>query len=395
MALPLGGAESNFSSLARVGPGETEKILAWASFLSVIYMNDLIKIHLRHTFLELIGIDGVYPNEDAVSAYVAMRLNNAGVFYQEDRFGNIIAKISGAGEPIMFSTHLDIPEPAPKVRYKEEGDRVVSNGSGILGADPKTGLAILLEFLSAMQKENPASHAPIEVVLTRGEEAGLLGARNLDYAMVSAKIGLVLDEDGPVTQVVTQAPGYVRLDAEFMGKVVHPREPEKGINALQVANQALSMLPWGYSSPGVTWNVGQFQAGTARNSTPGRARLKAELRSFNTTQAAADGERIAAVFKQTAAQYGASVEVEQELEFEGYKLEPTHPLIARLNTTFQAMKLTPNYFSTFGGSDANIFNSRGIVSVPIGSGYYNAHEYTETADLQDMTVIFEFLKKFV
>jgi len=42
----------------------------------------------------------------------------------------------------------------------------------------------------------------LEVLLTRGEEAGLFGARYAEYAKLRSKIGLVLDEDGPVTQVV-------------------------------------------------------------------------------------------------------------------------------------------------------------------------------------------------
>lgn len=354
-----------------------------------------IKERIRATFLDLIAIDGIYPQEDAVIAYVEKRLREAGVAFEKDAFGNIIAKIPGAGEPIMLSTHLDIPEPAPKVRFVEKGDRIVSDGSGILGADPKTGLAILIEFLIKMAREDHATHAPIEAVLTRGEETGLLGARNLDYSKVSAKFGLVLDEDGPVTQVVVQAPAYVRFDAVCLGKIVHPREPEKGINALQVFTKALHEIPWGYSSKGVTWNIGQFEAGTARNSVPGRASLKAELRSFNTAQAVSEGERIEQALTKSVMASGAQCQIEKEVEFEGYHLERGHSLFERLERTFKAMGIAPHYFATYGGSDANIFNAHGIMGVPIGSGYYNAHEYTEVADLGDMVQIFEFLKRFV
>lgn len=354
-----------------------------------------LKERIRKTFLELIAIDGIYPHEDAVTAYVEKRLREAGVAFEKDAFRNIIAKIPGAGEPIMFSTHLDIPEPAPRVRFVEEGERIISDGSGILGADPKTGLAILVEFLIAMAGADHGRHGPIEAVLTRGEETGLLGARNLDYSKVSAKVGLVLDEDGPVTQIVVQAPAYVRFDATCIGKIVHPREPEKGINALEVLTRALHKIPWGYSAKGVTWNVGQFEAGTARNSVPGRASFKAELRSFDTAHAISEGERIEGVLKESVAGVGAECRVEKEVEFEGYHLEREHSLFERLERTFKTLGLTPHYFATYGGSDANIFNAHGITCVPIGSGYHNAHEYTEVADLKDMAEIFEFLRNFV
>ncbi len=354
-----------------------------------------IKENIRKTFLELISIDGIYPYEDKVIEYVEKRLTAAGVPWQEDSFRNIIVKIPGQGQPILLSTHLDIPEPTPLVKYLEKGDVIEADGTCILGADPKTGLAILIEFFCDQIKQDPKLRLPVEAVLTRGEETGLFGSRNCDFSLLSAKMGLVLDEDGPVTQVVTQAPAFVRVDAEFVGKIVHPREPENGVNALQAAFAAMTSLPWGYIAKGVTWNVGIFQSGTARNSVPGSAKLQAELRSYDTKSVVAQGQRVVDAFNKAAKDIGATCKIETELEFEGYKLDQATKLFEKLNKTFAAMSLKPNYFSTFGGSDANIFNSNGIVTVPIGSGYYNAHQYTEQANLKDMEEIYRFLEKFV
>lgn len=354
-----------------------------------------IKQRLKKTFLELIAINGVYPNEEQISCYVEKRLGEAEVSSARDTFGNIIVKMSGVGESVLLSTHLDIPEEAPRVRYTIVGDRIQSDGSGILGADPKTGLAILIEFAAALAKGNPSEHSPIELMLTRGEETGLLGARNLDYTLIESKMGLVLDEDGPVTQVVTQAPAFGRIDATFIGKVVHPREPEKGINALQMACEAVTKIPCGYSTPGVTWNIGLFQAGTARNSVPGKAVANGELRGYETAIVQSELARIQDIFHKIALRYGGECQFDIALEFEGYKLERNHELFEKLERTFGAMHIKPNYYATFGGSDANIFNSKRITTVPIGSGYFNAHEYTEYADLDAMERIYNFLTAFV
>lgn len=340
-------------------------------------------------------INEIYPNENEVISYTMQRLQQVGVTCELDSFRNIIAKIPGTGEAIMLSSHLDIPEPLPKPDYTIDGDTIRSNGTGILGADPKTGLAVLIEFLSYMVTQDHTTHAPIEVLLTRGEETGLYGALNADYSKISAKIGLVLDEDGPVTQVVTQAPAFVRIDATCVGRVVHPREPELGINALHTMCDALMQLPWGYSIEGVTWNVGMFQSGTARNSVPGTATIKAELRSYDTAKAVSEGERVEKILTDTASAHGATMEIDRVLEFEGYNLTRDHALFVRLEKIFSAMQLTPNYFQTFGGSDANVFNAKGIRCVPIGSGYYHAHQYTEEAHMDDMLQICDFLERFV
>ncbi len=350
---------------------------------------------IQQTFIDLIHIDEIYPNEKEVIAYTQKRLDEAGVAHELDSFRNIIAKVPGVGDAILLSTHLDIPEPLPKPDYTIDGDVIRSNGTGILGADPKTGLAVLIEFLIDIQKADSNTHAPIEVLLTRGEETGLHGAINADYDKLSAKIGVVLDEDGPVTQVVTRAPGFVQMDATFVGKIVHPREPEKGINALQMAAEAMMAVPCGYSTEGVTWNIGMFESGTARNSVPGTAKLKAEMRSFDTDLVVAEAKRITEVFDGVAQKWGGTLEMDWKLEFGGYHLEKNHPLFDRLEKTFTQMNLTPNYFETFGGTDANIFNSKGIMCVPLGSGYYNAHEYTEEANITEMAQIHEFLGKFV
>ncbi len=354
-----------------------------------------LKARLRQTFLELIAIDGIYPYEDKVKDYIKSRLQGKNVLWQEDSFGNIVISLPGAGEPVLFSTHLDIPEPAPVVEYKEEENVIASTGNGILGADPKSGLAVLLEYVLDASQIDSGTHSPVEVLLTRGEEPGLLGARQADYSLLRSRIGLVLDEDGPVTQVVIQAPAFVRLDAKFEGKVVHPREPEKGINALQVACQALSQLPWGYlADKQVTWNVGILEAGTARNSVPGQVSLKGELRSYNSDLVKQEAQKVIQVFRKTAEQLGAQCQVDCEFEFAGYALTRDSALFQRLEKTYSALNLKANYFSTFGGSDANIYNAKNIVSVPIGSGYYNAHEYTEYVNLAEMEEIYRFLVEF-
>ncbi|MCX6781221.1 MAG: M20/M25/M40 family metallo-hydrolase [Candidatus Magasanikbacteria bacterium] len=356
---------------------------------------------IKKTFLELIAIDGIFPYEAAVIEYVRERLSTKNVPVIADDFGNLIIKIPGRGDAVLLSTHLDIPEPQPNVKFIEDGDWITSDGSGILGADPKTGLAILIEFAIDRFAEVAAgiyAGAPLDIVLTRGEETGLLGARALDYSLIDAKIGLVLDEDGPVTQVVIQAPSFVKIDAKFIGKVVHPREPELGINALQAAVTALASLPWGYSTPGVTWNVGMFSSGTARNSVPGECTFAAELRSYDAALVRGENERVRLACEAAAKSVGAQLEYSGEFEFEGYSLNRAHPLFQRLEKTFASLGNAvgaPNYFATFGGSDANIFNAHGIQTVPLGSGYYRAHEYTEAANVGDMDLIYEFLERFV
>lgn len=354
----------------------------------------MTKESLQKTFLELVKINSHHPDEQEMIDFVTAWFDSAGVSWKQDAFGNVFATIPGTGEPVLLSTHLDIPEPASHVNPVIEGDIIRSDGTSILGADPKTGLAVILE-LARDCAGSSAYHAPLEILLTRGEEKGLLGALNADYSFLTSKIGFVLDEDGPVSQVTVKAPGYVRFDAAFTGKIVHPREPEKGINALQVFCHAMRDVPWGYASEGVTWNIGQFRAGTARNSVPGNAQVHAELRSFDAEKMRQEAARIEQTFCAAAREFGATCDVAHNLMFEGYEVDRSHPLFERMNAIYAQMGLHPHYHETYGGSDVNVFIQKGITAVTLGSGYYNAHEYTEYANLADMVEMYEFLTRFL
>jgi tripeptide aminopeptidase len=351
---------------------------------------------LKDTLLALLHINEVYPYESEVITYVLARLQDAGVDYQQDSFSNIIARVPGEGEPLLLSTHVDIPEPVPHLQYDIRGDRIYSDGNGILGVDPKTGLAVLLELVDDLMNEPPSAHRPVELLLTRGEEAGLVGARNADYSLLTARHGFVLDQDGPVTEVVTRAPSYVSLNGECIGKAAHPREPKQGINALEAACKTLADCPWSYSKEGVTWNIGFFQAGTAVNTIPGRVTFQSELRGYDHAEVIAEANRLTEHFKAYEATYNVTWNLSTHVEFEGYYVsEEESDLIAQFKDVLQEHHLTPHYLETFGGTDANIMTSHGIEAVPLGSGYYNAHQYSEYADLADMSQIADVLTTYV
>ncbi|MFP4617171.1 MAG: M20/M25/M40 family metallo-hydrolase [Candidatus Paceibacterota bacterium] len=352
-----------------------------------------MKDRLEKTFLELVEISEVYPKEKEIIKYLESFFTSFGLDHESDSFGNLIAKIQGRGDPVMVNTHMDIPEPNPGVKIVKEGDIIRSDGNSILGADPKSGLATILEFLKNVKKYR-GCYRPLELVFTRGEEAGLKGAKSLDFSLLDSKVGLVLDEDGPVTQVVIQAPNYIRMDVEFKGRQVHPRDPREGINALEVAGQAISKVSYGYSNPDVTWNIGILRAGTARNTVPGAAYLQAELRSYGEELVRTEADRIAGIFNDHAGEYGAGCQTDINFMYAGYKLESNNIFFQDLERTYRKMDLKPNYFATFGGSDANVFNENGILSTPIGSGYHNAHQHSEYVDLSEMEELERFLHLF-
>lgn len=357
-------------------------------------MSKELKSRLRTTFLELIAINSPYPHEDEVKTYIHEWFKKLGVTTKEDAFGNIFVRLDGVGEPLLLNTHFDIPETTPDAKYAEEGDVIRATGENILGADPKSGLAVLLEFAKSLV-ESDQEHRSIELVFTRGEEVGLVGALNLDYSMLRAKEGFVLDQDGPVSEVVVKAPGYIRVDGTFMGKVVHPCEPQNGVNALAIAAEAFHTLGYGYLTDTITWNIGKISGGSARNSVPGSVTFEAELRGFDTEELHQKSEAIKKHFTTVAESYQGTYQGEHTLFFAGYTLDTSNPLFAQLQKVMKERGVTPNFLTTFGGSDANVFNANGIACAAIGSGYYEPHQYSEWINLAEMADIHDVIVRLV
>lgn len=146
---------------------------------------------LTDTFLELVKIDSESFNEKNIQEVLASKLkalgctvyvDNAGKKYNTNAKGNVIGFLPGTvkSKPIVLSSHMDTVTPGKSVKPVVKKDRITSDGTTILGADDKAGLAIILEVLQTLKEQKPP-HPPVEAVFTLTEENGMQGAKNLDY----------------------------------------------------------------------------------------------------------------------------------------------------------------------------------------------------------------------
>ncbi|MDN8848489.1 M20/M25/M40 family metallo-hydrolase, partial [Staphylococcus aureus] len=78
-----------------------------------------------------------------------------------------------------------------KPQIKDDG-YIYSDGTTILGADDKAGLASILELVQTIN-DNKLSHGQIQFVITVGEESGLEGAKALDHTLLDADYGYAID----------------------------------------------------------------------------------------------------------------------------------------------------------------------------------------------------------
>lgn len=350
---------------------------------------------LLQTFLDVVTIDSPSGEEEALARYVAGRLRALGLDPRTDAAGNVLASLPGSGPRLLVAAHMDNVPPCHGVKPVVEGDWVRSDGTTILGADDKSAVAVVLEALEVL-KEKGLSHLPLEVAFTVKEEVGLVGAAELDTAALGVSWALVLDHGGPVERVVARAPTQNSLDITIRGRAAHAGvSPERGINAIRAAAEAIAALPLGRLDHETTANVGTIQGGSARNIVPEQVHIQAEARSHDLHKLEAQTELMVKAFQEKAAAIGAEAIVEVSRAYTGYSISPEAPIARRAVDAGRAAGLEIVFAATGGGSDANVFNERGIPTIIQSTGYQDAHATTEAQSISAMATATEFLVKFL
>lgn len=356
------------------------------------------KQRLIDTFIDLVKIDSPSGHEKELAEYVSQYLKRLKAEVEYDNFGNVIAKLPGSigVKPLMLNAHLDTVEPGRGIKPIIEGDIIRSDGSTVLGGDPKAGVALILEALTSLV-EDKKTHVPLEIVFTREEEIGLKGAINLDYTILTAKRGITFDGEEAVHNVVISAPGYNRVDATIVGRGAHAgAQPEKGISAIQIAAKIISSLHLGRIDHETTANIGLIEGGTARNAIPEKVHFRGEIRSRNKEKLEAHTTHFQNVFKDIMTQHPeAKSDLVIQKEFDSYLFDGNHKVVQHISNVFSDMHIAPNLHHSGGGTDVNIFHSHGIEAIVVGTGDYDAHTTREYVIIPQMLQAAQFCEKIV
>ena len=337
------------------------------------------------TFLDLVAIDSPSGDEEAIAAELERRLVALGLDASQDAHGNVLGRLPGDGEPLLLSAHMDTVEPGRGIKPQWDGDDILrSDGTTILGADNKGGCAIILEVIQSLL-EDAGPRRGIEVAISRGEEIGLVGAINMDYSRLTARVALVIDSGGPPSSIQGQAPFHYTYDIEVHGRAAHAGvEPEKGVPAITIAAEIVTGLPQGRLDNETTGNVGRIQGGLVRNAVPDYTLVQGELRSMVEEKAET---LVAHVKRRIDDARDAHPDARIETAFggyEGYTLEDTDPAAKLLYPVLESMGFTPDPRPVGGGTDGNILRQHGIASVVIGRGGYNQHTKDEYLIISEM-----------
>ncbi len=339
---------------------------------------------MTNLFHEMVKIDSESGNEESMMQFLQSYFSSK--FEAEvlrDSYGNFIAKLpaknSEQKEPIMLSCHADTVKPGVGIEPQMIDGVISSKGDTILGADDKAGIAEVIEALHRAEK-----YPPIEFVVSRQEEVGLTGVKNLDYSLLKSKIGFLMDGD-VLDSIVVGGPTYIAIDVEITGKGAHAgMEPEKGISAIQAGARAITRLRLGRLDNDTTANIGTISGGIVRNGVPEKTSFAAECRSLNHQKALDLAEGMKSIIISEVSQFGAKADIKINVLCEAVSIPEDSPVVEISKKAISAAGLEPKSIFITGFTDASIYNNKGIQTAVLGIGAQNEHSTDEKIAVADM-----------
>lgn len=355
------------------------------------------KERIINEFMELVKVNSLTFKERKMADLLFSKLEGLGLKPFEDKShdnfqgeaGNIIARLKGKKEatPLLLCSHMDRVTPGEDINPVIKGNRIESDGTTVLGSDDAAGIVAILEVVRCI-KENNLEHGPIEIIFTSAEEGGLFGSKYLNHKELKSEMGYVLDAGGRVGNIANQAPGQNETWITVKGKAAHAgSDVEKGINAIQVASEAISYIDWGRLDEHTTSNLGLIEGGRATNIVCDFVNIKGEVRSKCQENLDFYTLNIGKLFAAVTAKWGAKLDFTWKNIYSPFSLDNDEYVIKLAVRAAWETGVKPVVKSSGGGSDANIFNAVGIPSVNLGIGTQKAHtteEYIHISELVNL-----------
>jgi len=286
------------------------------------------------------------------------------------------------GDPRMVLRAEENPILAERVGH----DIVTTDGTTLLGADDKAGVAEIMGAVAYLARHPEIEHAPIRVGFTVDEEVGR-GVEHLDIDEFGADFAYTLDgsEVGRIDDETFSA-SEVRIRIE--GHSVHPGTSKgKMVNAIKLAARLLDRLPKDERSPETTEGREGFVHPTKVTGTTAEAELRFIARDFDAAKLAEHEDLLRRLADELAAEEPrAQITVTLEESYRNMKefLDADPAVTEAADEAARRCGIEPWREPIRGGTDGTMLSARGLLTPNIFTGGQQFHSVLEWASVQDM-----------
>ena len=274
----------------------------------------------------------------------------------------------------------------PDLEKMKGYDIITADGTTLLGADNKAGVAEIMDAVVYFLSHPEVKHGTIKICFTPDEEVGR-GTEKIDLKKLGAQFAYTVDGSsrGEVETETFSADG---MTVKFHGKNIHPGYAKnKMVNAVKVGARFIEKLPKNTLSPETTEKKEGFVHPTTFNANEELATVKFIIRDFVTEKLAEKEDLVKKLAEETAAEFpGSRVEVEVKEQYRNMKyILDQYPQVG--DNAIEAMKrlkIEPILSPIRGGTDGSRLSYMGLPTPNIFAGEHSFHSKLEWVAVQDM-----------
>ncbi|HEY2727432.1 MAG TPA: peptidase T [Parafilimonas sp.] len=285
----------------------------------------------------------------------------------------------------------------PYLKEHIGSDIITASGLTLLGADDKSGVAIIMDLANYLSTHAEIKHGEIKILFTPDEEVGK-GTAKVDLKKLNADFAYTLDggEAGTLEDETFSADG-VRIIIH--GVIAHPGyAKDKLVNAIKIAGEIVAALPTKEWSPETTNKREGFVHPVAINGIAEKAGIDFIIRDFETSNLAKHEERLQKIAEKVLHHHPkATMEFKVTEQYRNMKeVLDKHPhVVAYAEEAYKRSGLKVVNEPIRGGTDGSRLSFMGLPCPNLFTGMQAIHSKHEWIGVKDMEKAVEVLVNLV
>lgn len=293
------------------------------------------------------------------------------------------------GQPIVLpvdATQLLTVADHPDLLNQIGNDIITADGTTLLGADNKAGVAEIMDAANFLITHTEIKHGVIKILFTPDEEIGR-GVNKVDLKKLGADFGYTIDGE-TLGHVENETFSADMVTLEINGFSVHPGFAKgKMESAIKIAAEIIDKLPKDKFSPETTEGKEGFVHPVAISGSLEKAVVKFIIRDFENAKLIALENLIEATVKNVMVNYPKSFyNFKVTEQYRNYKevLDQNPQIIQHALEAVKRAGITPHLSSIRGGTDGSRLSFMGLPCPNIFAGEHAFHGKHEWVSVQDM-----------
>jgi len=299
----------------------------------------------------------------------------------------------GAKYSIGFIAHMDVVS-RPKgygVQPQVDGDMITSDGTTILGADDKAGVAEIMALAEYLVNNPDIPHGKIGIAFTPDEEIGH-GAKLFDVKQFGCDFAYTVDGE-QLGEISYETFNAAKFELNVSGVNIHPGQAKgKMINALEVANEFISALPVSERPSTTEGREGYYFVDEIKGEVE-HCVLRGLIREHDADKFKHRKDVVRGIVGGLNEKYGGRIRLELKDQYYNCAevIAPHMHLVENAKAAMLEQGITPIVEPIRGGTDGSSLSFMGLPCPNLCTGGLNAHGLNECIKISDMHTVVKIL----